>query len=165
MEDTFTIQATFEDFVSWLDGHTRRTLEAWRRAEVMTWQNRTSAIVIAHATQIAFTVQAEDESTVTMRAELWTAAEPTPEARQWLAGTMDAIGRKWPQKSRKKSGRHKMECNAWAEERAKQGKTVDDILADWCELYAQEQGAERLESLASPREYLAEIMRRATPKK
>lgn len=95
MEDTFTIPVSFDEFVTWLDGHARRTLEAWRRADVMTFDGRTAATVIAHGAQYAFTVQDEDADRVTLHAELWSSTEP-PAAQQWYADTLQAIRQKWP---------------------------------------------------------------------
>lgn len=90
--------------------------------------------------------------------------EIAPELEQYFQTMMQAIRQKWPQRTKKKPGRHKMKCNAWAEEQARQGRTVDDILDDWCKRYSQENGAEELARLDDPRKSCAEAMRGANKK-
>lgn len=94
MEDTFTIPVSFDEFVTWLNGHARRTNVL--PAQVMTLDGRTAATVTAHGAQYAFTVQDEDADRVTLHAELWSGIEPPQEAQQWYADTLQAIRQKWP---------------------------------------------------------------------
>lgn len=90
--------------------------------------------------------------------------EIAPELEQYYQAMIQAIRQKWPQRTKKKPGRHKLKCNAWAEEQARQGRTVDDILDEWCKRYSQENGAGELDRLDDPRKSCAEAMRRANKK-
>jgi hypothetical protein len=94
MKDTFTIPVSFDEFVAWLNGHARRTKVL--PATVMTLPDRTAAIVTAHGAQIAFVLLDDADDRATLRAEIWSSIEPTPEARQWYAETLQAIRLKWP---------------------------------------------------------------------
>ena len=81
MEDTFTIPVSFDEFVIWLNGHTRRTNVL--PAQVMLWESSTSATVTAHGAQHVFTVQEEADDRTALHAELWPgSAEPTQEAKK-----------------------------------------------------------------------------------
>ena len=163
MEDTFTIPVSFDEFVIWLNGHTRRTNVL--PAQVMLWEGRTSATVTAHGAQFIFYLEEDTDARTTLRALLWSGNEPTPAARQWYADTLQAIRQKWPQRTKKKPGRHKMKCNAWAEEQAREGRTVAEVFEEWRRRYREENGGDPEsaadEGLANPRAYLTEVMQRA----
>ena len=163
MEDTFTIPVSFDEFVIWLNGHTRRTNVL--PAQVMLWEGRTSATVTAHGAQFIFYLEEDTDARTTLRASLWSGNEPTPAARQWYADTLQAIRQKWPQRTKKKPGRHKMKCNAWAEEQAREGRTVAEVFEEWRRRYREENGGDPEsaadEGLANPRAYLTEVMQRA----
>jgi hypothetical protein len=90
--------------------------------------------------------------------------EIAPELEQYYQAMMQAIRQKWPQRTKKAPGRHKMKCNAWAEEQAREGRTLDEILPEWCDRYKEENGAAAFTLLDDPRKSCAEAMRGANKK-
>lgn len=86
--------------------------------------------------------------------------EITPELEQYYQAMTTAIRLKWPQHTKKKPGRRKMDCNAWAEEQARQGRTVADIFDEWRRRYTEETGEAEYQKVDDPRRYLTEVMSR-----
>jgi len=160
-KDTFTIPVSFDEFVTWLEGHARRTkINSGYIHGAYAPGHAAAVSVVAHGAQIAFILLEDADDRATLRAEIWCSIEPTPESRQWYAETLQAIRLKWPQHTKKKPGRRKMDCNAWAEEQARQGRTVADIFDEWRRRYTEETSEAEYQGVDDPRRYLTEVMSR-----
>lgn len=92
-KDTFTIPVSFDEFVTWLNGHARRTNVISGLG--VSVPGHATVAANARGALVVFILLEDADDRATLRAEIWSSIEPTPEARQWYAETLQAIRLKW----------------------------------------------------------------------
>lgn len=83
-----------------------------------------------------------------------------PELSEFLRALVMAIRKRYGG-ALKPPGRKKLACNRWAEDQAREGKTVKDVWLEYCDRYQAETGDDA-DSMVSLRKDLGDRMRKAT---